>query len=603
MITPLTIILLSLLSFFFFVVIVQRGGFIDSLRRIDGRGPRALIVIVLFGIVGALGYRTMFYMNDERESWIASGRVKGDSVSMGFNTKSRFRSLAQPLGRVLDRNGKVLAGYELLDGHLVRRYPAGPATAHLVGYWTGPLRDGVGIEKAMTLVNDSLKDDRPHDLKLTLDLKLQQDAVRALGGEFGAIVVMDPANGEVLAAADYPTYDPNRITNDTMWNRLVRDTKTRPLISRVVRDNFSPGSSVKPWVAAAAGVLGAPLPEERGFACNGTYSPGGRIKPISDHGSSHGAIDITTAMRVSCNIYFSYLAYELVGFDQLKHFMESIGYNKRLYWNTGAFLNETSTLLPAMSWVNARDEIAKTRAGIGQASVKNNAIHTASIVSGIANGGIFIRPTLELGRSIDTLPWRINSRIADWLHQLMRQPLLPGGTAARAFAGIERRGITMYGKTGTADREPDGREPSWFISYGEKNGRTFVVVVAIQNRRGRYAGDVNAPMARRMFEALDSYGYFKPLAGARIERRRVAPTQSRPSPPAPADTESRVVDTIRLIPDEELFKADPEPPPETPANPDVPPPAAPDNGEQAPPVDQRVPPPPNDGPVTPDRRR
>ncbi|MBC8144823.1 MAG: hypothetical protein H7X80_04500, partial [bacterium] len=540
-ITPLTIILLALLSFFFFVVAVQRGGFIDSLRRLDNRGARALIVLVLIGIVGALAWRTMFYMNDEREEWIASGKSKADSVSMGFNTKSRFRSLAQPLGRVLDRNGKVLAGYELREGHLRRTYPAGPATAHLVGYWTGPLRDGVGIEKAMTLVNDSLKDDRPHDLKLTLDLKLQQDAVRALGGEFGAIVVMDPANGEVLAAADYPTYDPNRIMNDTIWNRLVRDIKTRPLISRVVRDNFSPGSSVKPWIAAAAASTGATLPEERGFSCSGTYSPGGRIKPIADHGSVHGAIDAFTAMRVSCNIYFSYLAYELVGFDALKSYFESIGYNKRLLWNTGAFLNESSTLQPAMSWIRARDEIAKTRAGIGQASVKNNAIHTAAIVSGIANGGIFIRPTLELGRAADTLPWKFTPQIADWMNRLMREPLLPGGTAVSAFAGIERRGITVYGKTGTADREPDGREPSWFISYAEKHGRRFVVIVAIQNRKGRFAGEVNAPMARKMFEALDSYGYFKPLPGAKVDRRRVAPSTTREMPALPSDTQPRAV--------------------------------------------------------------
>lgn len=554
---------------------------VESVRRLEGRGARTVITLAALILFGAVTWRTMFYMNDERETWVISGRSAGDSVSTGFNTKSRFRSLAQPLGRVLDRNGKVLAGYDLKNGHLVRMYPAGAVTAHLVGYWTGPLRDGVGIEKAMTLVNDSLKDDRPHDLTLSLDLALQKDALNALGGEFGAIVVMDPATGEVLAAANNPTYDPNRITNDTVWKRLVLDNKVRPLISRAVKDNFSPGSSIKPFIAAAAAALNAPLPEERGFACSGEYAPGGRIKPISDHGTAHGAVDIFAAMRVSCNVYFSYLAYGLVGYDALKEYMESLGFNERLHWNTGAFLNETSTLLPALSWVRARDEIAKTRTGIGQASVKTNPIHMASIVAGIANDGVFIRPTLERGRPADTLPWRLDRRNAAWLHKLMRQPLLPGGTATRAFAGIERRGMTVYGKTGTADPEPDGREPSWFISYAEKNGRRLVVVVAIQNRRHRYAGDLNAPMARLMFEQLDAYGYFKPMPGAST-KRRTTPTVQRPRGTTP-DEQPSVIDTIRLEPEQGERPAVEQPvddapavEPEPPAQPSDPPSTPPD---------------------------
>ncbi|HVK40464.1 MAG TPA: penicillin-binding transpeptidase domain-containing protein [Candidatus Kapabacteria bacterium] len=579
------------MALFFLIVLVQRGGLIDSFRRIDGRGVRFVIAVGVMALVAAVIYRAGFYMNAERESWITEGRTRGDSISLGFDTKSRFRSMSQPLGRVLDREGKVLAGYELRNGHLQRYYPAGPTAAHLVGYWTGPLRDGVGIEKAMTLVNDSLKDDKPHDLRLTLDLRLQDDAMRALGGELGAIVVMDPATGQVLAAANFPTYDPNRITNDTVWKKLVLDNRLRPLISRVVRDNFSPGSSIKPFIAAAANATGAVLPEERGFSCAGEFAPGGRIKPISDHGSQHGAVDVFSAMRVSCNVYFSMLAYQSVGYEPTKEYLESIGFNKRLAWNTGAFLNESSTLLPAMSWVRARDEIAKTRLGIGQASVKTNPLHMATIVSGIANGGVFMRPTLELRRAVDTLPWRMDPSAGAWLDKLMREPLLPGGTAYRAFAGIEKRGLTVYGKTGTADPEPDGREPSWFISYAEKNGRRYTVIVAIQNRRHRYAGDVNAPMARRMFEALDTYGYFSPLERARRPVRRGArPDPDRGSRARPSDEPPTVVDTIRLeeepTPTSEQPETSPTPPATTPpATPPDQSPATPSTPENDVPAD------------------
>jgi cell division protein FtsI/penicillin-binding protein 2 len=471
-------------------------------------GVKIALGIATIGVLGAAYYRSLHYMTPEREKWIVSGKVPADSVSTGFDTKSRFRSLAQPLGRILDRNGTLMAGY-LYDGHLRRSYPAGPAMAHLIGYWTGPLRDGVGLEKGLTLVNDSLADDLPHDLTLSIDLRLQRDALAALGGKAGAIVVMDARNGEVLAAANYPTYDPRDIWNDTAWARLVRDTVRRPLIGRALKDNFSPGSSIKPFIAAAALHADAPLPEERRFFCGGSYQPAVRVRPITDHGTSHGAIDIVTAMGASCNIYFSHLAYDLLGFDRAEDYFEAIGFNERLRWNTGAFLNQYNTLLPALSWVRARDEIAKTRLGIGQAAVKMNPIHMTTLIAGFANGGRFMRPALELGRPADTIGWRFDTSLAGSMETLLRAPILPGGTAAGIFNDVESKGVMVFGKTGTADPEPDGREPSWFISYGRKGGRVYAVVVAIQNRERKYASVVNAPMARRMYEALLRYGYYQ----------------------------------------------------------------------------------------------
>lgn len=518
----LSLLLLILWGAFLLVVLLQYGGVIDSLRSTKGLGAKVALGAAALGALGAMFYRTTIYMSPEREKWIVRGRDPGDTVSLGFDTKSRFRSLGQPLGRVLDRNGTALANYRY-DGHLKRSYPAGAATAHLVGYWTGPLRDGVGIEKALTLLNDSLRDDMPHDIRLTLDLRLQRDALRALGGTIGAIVVMDASNGEVLAAANYPTFEPDSVWSNTGWRRYALDTIRRPLTSRAIKDNFSPGSSIKPFVAAAAYHTHAMLPEANGFVCTGSYVPVAGTKPITEHGSSHGRIGIDLAMRYSCNIYFSLLAYKTLGFEPTKNYFDGIGFDERLRWNTGFFLNEYSTLLPAVSWVKGRDEIAKSRLGIGQASVKTNPIHMATMVSGIANGGVFIRPTLEVGRPLDTLGWHMDANTASALEGLLREPLLPGGTAAGAFGGMSARGITIYGKTGTADKEPDGREPSWFISYGRKNGRTYAVVVAVQDRNGQFAGTINAPMARRMFEALDGYGYFAasaPAASTPVKKKK-----------------------------------------------------------------------------------
>lgn len=512
--TLLSYLLLLLLALFLFGQVVSRGGLRDSLALIRGRGTRLSLLLIVAFLGTFLVWRSTFYMNDEREGLIVRGDAPGDTVSIGFDTKGRFRSLSQPLGRVFDRNGFLLAGYVIREGHLQRYYPAGEVAAHLVGYWTGPIRDGAGVEKGLVMLNDSLRDDRPHDVSLALDLRLQQAAMQTLDGREGAIVVIDASGGQVLAAAAYPSFNPNRVRDDDTWRDYATDAAGRPLISRAVKDYYSPGSSIKPLVAAAALQLNTSLPENNNFVCTGEYVPGRGIKPITDHGSAHGRVDLAAAMRVSCNTYFSYLAYSLVGFDAMKRFLEAFGANRRLEWNTGIFLNEPGGLRIAASLVDARDEIARSRIGIGQASVKLNPIHAAVLYAGIAQGGRFFAPTLELGRAPDTLRWALDAPVAEELANLLREPLKPGGTAAGVFGGMESRGVTIYGKTGTADREPDGRSPSWFSSFGEKNDRRYAVIVVIENRRGKYAGSLNAPMANRMYEELNRFGYFNPLPSA-----------------------------------------------------------------------------------------
>ncbi len=511
--TILTYGTLLLASLFLIGTFVGRGGALESLRALSGRGVRFSLLVVFLFLFGALLWRGTIYMNEEREGWITAGRDPGDTVSLGFNTKSRFRSLAQPLGRVFDRNGQLLAGYVVREGHLRRYYPAGRTTAHIVGYWTGPIRDGSGVEKGLIYLNDSLRDDRPHDVSLSIDLRLQQEGMNVLNGRNGAIVVLNPSSGEVLAAVSRPSYDPNTVRDNDAWRDYATDGEGRPLISRALKDNFSPGSSIKPLVAAAALELNATLPENGGFVCTGEYDPGPGIPSISDHGASHGRLTLASAMRISCNTYFSWLADRSIGYEKMKAFLESLGANSRMDWNTGIFLNEYGALRIGPSRVDAADRIAESRIGIGQASVKFNPLHAAVMYGGIAEGGVFMAPTLELNRPPDTLDWSLGAPVAAEVAGILREPLKPGGTAAVISGGLSRLGITGYGKTGTADREPDGRSPSWFSSFGEKNGRRYVVVVVLENRRGAYAGTLNAPMAARMFELLDQYGYFRSAGG------------------------------------------------------------------------------------------
>ena len=509
MTTLLNIGLIVLVLLFLAGLWMARGGAVESLRQIDGRGFRLTVLALGVLLIGGLVTRVLITMDDETERIIVRGSEPGDTISRGFDTKARFVGMTTPLGRVFDRNGQTLAATTLVGRHIGRLYPAGGVASHIVGYWTGPIRDGVGVEKALVYLNDSLRDRRPHDITLSIDLRLQEEGMKALRGKAGAIVVINPRTGEVLAAASNPTYDPAAVWDNEAWRTYAGDEATKPLLGRAIKDIYSPGSSIKPIVAAAALHYDLPLPEENGFVCRGEYEPGPGIKPIADHGSAHGKIDLDEAMKVSCNVYFSHLADEVIGYDKMKRFLESLGANYRLAWNSAVPLNQPGALRIGISRVEAADKIARSRVGVGQASVKLNPLHAAIIYGGLAHGGIFLAPTLESGLLPDTLGARLRAVDTDRLAKALRGPIEPGGTAGGVFNALKRKGIEVYGKTGTADREPDGRSPSWFSSWAEKGSRQYVVVVALENRRGQYAGSLNAPMARAMYEALNLYGYFE----------------------------------------------------------------------------------------------
>lgn len=509
MTTLLTIATLVLTTLFVVGLVVSRDGLVDALRALRGRGPAITLGLLGLLLAGGLFARSFVTMDGETRERIVRGTEPGDSVSRGYDTKGRFAGMTQPLGRVFDRNGRLLAGYSLVDEHLGRIYPGGSSTVHVVGYWTGPLRDGVGVEKGLVYRGDSLRDGSLEDALLTIDIRLQSDALDALEGRTGAVVVYDPSNGEVLAAASLPTWEPESVLDGDAWRALVTDEARRPLVSRALRDRLSPGSSIKPIVAAAALAGDVPLPETEKFVCTGSWTPGPDLPPITCHGETHGAIGLDKAMAVSCNTYFASLAYDRVGFGGMKDFLERLGANGSLDWNARLPLNQRGALRMISSRVEAADDIARSRIGIGQASVELNPVHAAMIYGGIANGGRFMRPAIEVGLQPDTLDYVLPARVADELAKALRGPVRAGGTAAGIFSSLERRGIIVYGKTGTADREPSGRSPSWFSSFAEKGDRRYVVVVALEDRRGATAGRINAPIARRMIDALDRYGYFR----------------------------------------------------------------------------------------------
>jgi penicillin-binding protein A len=223
-------------------------------------------------------------------------------------------------GRILDREGRVLAeNVSQPDGGSRRTYPTG-LVAHLVGYHSERFGN-FGIEDRY---DDYLRGDRSadpfdrlvssllhrptvgSDLALTIDVRIQQAAVEALGSNPGAVVVLDPKTGAVLALASAPTFDPARV--DERWQALV-DDPGRPLVDRAVQSTYTPGSVFKVVTAAAALDLNLVDPREK-FRCVDPIQIDGLAVDCRNH-AHLPTVDFREAFAWSCNRTFALTGLEL----------------------------------------------------------------------------------------------------------------------------------------------------------------------------------------------------------------------------------------------------------------------------------------------------
>src|SRR5262249_37094673 len=232
-------------------------------------------------------------------------------------------------------------------------------------------------------------------LKLTVDVDLQIAAEQALEGKNGAIVAMDPHNGEILAMVSRPTFDPNdfavRIKRDE-WNKLVTD-ENHPLLNKAIQAQLAPGSVFKIIMATAG--LQEGVAQNMHVNCGGGASFYGRYFKcwvVAEH-RTHGAVDISKAIYQSCDVFFYTLA-EKLGIGRIAKYATALGLGQR----TGIDLpQEVSGVMPSEEW-KIRNFKQKWYAGetisvgIGQGAVAATPIQMARALGGIASGGLLVRP-------------------------------------------------------------------------------------------------------------------------------------------------------------------------------------------------------------------
>src|SRR6202158_5303236 len=297
-------------------------------------------------------------------------------------------------------------------------------------------------------------------LKLTVDIDLQIAAEQALEGRNGAIVAMDPRNGEILALVGRPTYDPNhfavRISNDE-WMKLVNDAD-HPLLNKAIQAQLAPGSVFKIIMATAG--LQEGIAQNMKVNCSGGASFYGRYFKcwvVAEH-RTHGITDLSKAIYQSCDVFFYTLA-EKLGIERIAKYAMAFGLGQK----TGIDLpQEVTGVMPSEEW-KIRNFKQKWYAGetisvgIGQGAVAATPIQLARAIGAIASGGLLVRPHVTNPRDLppgivpasdvpDEVRIPIDPNNWETITDAMAGVVNPGGTAALSHL----QGIDFAGKTGSA---------------------------------------------------------------------------------------------------------------------------------------------------------
>src|SRR3984893_11617506 len=239
----------------------------------------------------------------------------------------RNRRLAESTlrGWILDRSGKLENALALYrrdsSGKITREYPMDKTMAHifgsdrgdpgleraLFGVQSGALPEALEVVRGKTVEFQGNK-----DVRLTIDRDLQQAAVDQLKGKHGAVVVLNPQTGEVLALYSEPSYSLREVEDEATWIKLEANERDKPLVSRALGAYYIPGSTFKTVTMTAAFLAGL---QDKEFTCSGggfVAAPGANA--IFDDGGAgevHGTIGIDKAFEVSCNLYFAQMGVEL----------------------------------------------------------------------------------------------------------------------------------------------------------------------------------------------------------------------------------------------------------------------------------------------------
>ena len=362
-------------------------------------------------------------------------------------------------------------------------------------------------------------------LTLAIDIKLQALVEQLYGERRGALVAIDPRNGEILAFVSKPNFDPNLFVDgiDAENWKALNESPDKPLLNRALRGAYPPGSTYKPLMALAALSLGKRTPQQA--ISDPGYFWFGNHKFRDDKEGGHGTVDMYKSIVQSCDTYYYTLANDL-GVDAMHDFMKPLGLGQL----TGIDIHgEVKGVLPSTAWKKAayrRKEQQKWYAGetislgIGQGYNTFTMLQMANATAAVATGGQRFTPRLAReiedfetraqrrisGQALEPLAW--NPEHVAFIHQAL-YGVTQEGTSARVFAGAPYK---TGGKTGTAqviaigkDEKYDAkaiderhRDHALYTAFAPLDEPRIALAMIVEN--AGFGAAAAAPIARRVFD-------------------------------------------------------------------------------------------------------
>lgn len=463
-----------------------------------------------------------------------------------------------------------LPGVEVV-AQLVRHYPLGEHFAHSVGYvgrineaelkvldpinysgthhigktgierfYEAELHGQVGYEEVETnargRVSRVLKRTDPlpgKDIRLTLDVQLQEAAEAALAGRRGAVVALDPNNGDVLAMVSQPSFNPNLFVTGIGFKAYaeLRDSIDRPLFNRVLRGLYPPGSTIKPAVAVAGLDSGVVTGASRVFDPGFYQLPNYEHKYRNWNRTGDGWVNMEMAIMRSNDTYFYDLAHKL-GVDRLGKYLGQFGVGQKVSLD---MFEESAGLMPSREWKRARYRQAwypgeTLILGIGQGYMQTTPLQLAQVTALLANQGKWFRPHLakDVGgvapvdpnplpdiRLHDPRSWQQASNgMQQVMHGARGTARKVGDTALYRIAGKSGTAQVVAIKQGEkydrAKVQERHRDHALFIGFAPAEKPQIAVAVMVEN--GESGSGVAAPVVKQVLDAwlLGADGQLKP---------------------------------------------------------------------------------------------
>lgn len=461
----------------------------------------AVITYLFLAIfIGLMGYFVYFQV------------VKSeDFINSSYNTRTDSFANTIVRGTIYSNDGTALAQTTLDgEGNEVRNYPYGSMFAHVVGYATN---GKAGIESmanfyllrshafVLEKIANELKGEKSQgdNVITTLDYDLQAAAYNALGDQEGAVMVLEPSTGKILAMVSKPDYDPNTISAN--WDSII-NSESSVLLNRATQGLYPPGSTFKILTALEYMRENSDY-ENYSFDCTGSVTVEDSV--INCYANSvHGTENLDLAFAKSCNSFFSTIGLTLKP-DSFQSLAESFLFNKSLpiafeYKKSSFALSDTSTTSQIM------------QTSIGQGETLVTPIHMAMIVSAIANDGVLMKPYVidhtenYQGVNVKNFSTSEYGNIMKEEEAQKLQALMSGVVANGTASALSGQVYAAAGKTGSAEySDVKGQSHAWFVGYASKDSESTPDLAVAVIVEGAGAGSTYAvPIAKQIFDTYYS---------------------------------------------------------------------------------------------------